>query len=217
MDSQASSEEHPQGSFSHSIGKHEDVNNSLLLGRELFEREAPEGYIQEWSQVVSCEKKKKEVSTYCSVVIFRLGFEWLGMPTHLIREVTDSFPVHSLPHCSDDVLKGIVNIRGELQPCLSLRSLLGLKNHREDLQRPTSKGRVYRRMIVIEKNLQNWVFPVDEVQGIFHYFPEDTQNSPVTVEKSNNTLTRLVLFWQGLRVGCIDGELLTYALERKFS
>src|ERR1700722_380014 len=33
-----------------------------------------------------------------SVVIFRIGAEWLALPTSVIREIVDHRPIHSMPH-----------------------------------------------------------------------------------------------------------------------
>ena len=60
-----------------------------------------------------------------SVLIFRLGEEWLAFRTQTVAEVTLPRPVHRVPHRSNSVLTGIVNLQGQVQLCVSLHGLLG--------------------------------------------------------------------------------------------
>ena len=61
-----------------------------------------------------------------SVLIFRLGEEWLAFRTHTVAEVTLPRPVHRIPHRSNAVLSGMVNLQGQVQLCVSLHGLLGV-------------------------------------------------------------------------------------------
>ena len=64
--------------------------------------------------------------TRVSVLIFRLGVEWLAFRTQTIAEVTTPRPVHRVPHRSNEVLLGLVNLQGQVQLCVSLHGLLGV-------------------------------------------------------------------------------------------
>ena len=46
-----------------------------------------------------------------SVVIFRVGDEWLALPTGVLGEVTAPAPVHSLPHRRHAALIGVAAVR----------------------------------------------------------------------------------------------------------
>ena len=61
-----------------------------------------------------------------SVLIFRLGEEWLAFRTQAIAEVTTPRPVHRVPHRSNQVFVGLVNLQGQVQLCVSLHGLLGV-------------------------------------------------------------------------------------------
>jgi Chemotaxis signal transduction protein len=100
------------------------------VGRSLLEREAPSEYLQEWTEILA---KTQPDSTQNSVVgtvirssetlsimVFRLGEEWLALPVRLLQEVTQPCIIHTLPHRSDDLFLGLVNIRGEILLCISL-------------------------------------------------------------------------------------------------
>lgn len=180
-------------------------------GRGLLDRSAPEGYLDEWAGALAGEKEERASDTV-SVVIFRLGVEWLALPTGVFKEVTEVRVVHALPHRSNSTLLGIVNIGGEIQLCVSLGGLLGL----EEAGGADQNGRhgVYRRMVVVERERERWVFPADEVSGIHRFRPGELRGAPVTVAKAAATYTRGMIPWQGRSVGYLDDELLFYSLRR---
>jgi len=49
-----------------------------------------------------------------SLVVFRVGAEWLALPTAIIREIAGARPIHALPHRRDGVVLGLANIRDRL-------------------------------------------------------------------------------------------------------
>ena len=105
--------------------------------RTFFDRPAPEGYLAEWTQWLagSPEAGNGEAGTgadlsdrdLVSVLIFRLGQEWLAFRTQTVAEVTLPRPVHRIPHRSNEIFIGLVNLRGQLQLCISLHGLLGVE------------------------------------------------------------------------------------------
>jgi chemotaxis-related protein WspD len=52
-------------------------------GRHLPEREPPEDYLREWTRALAEEKDEDKAADTLSVLIFRLGQEWLALPTHV--------------------------------------------------------------------------------------------------------------------------------------
>ena len=180
-------------------------------GRGLLDRNAPEGYLDEWTEVLAGEKEER-VSDTMSAVVFRLGVEWLGLKTGVFKEVTEVRVIHLLPHRSNDILLGIVNIGGEIQLCVSLGGLLGLEQAEEAEQ--NGRHGVYKRMVVIERERERWVFPVDEIHGIHRFLPGELQGVPVTVAKASATYTKGMIPWQNRSVGYLDDELLFYSLKR---
>ena len=61
-----------------------------------------------------------------SVVVFRVGSEWLALATSVFREVAALRTIHSLPQRRTGAVLGLANVRGELLICVSLGHLLGL-------------------------------------------------------------------------------------------
>jgi len=186
----------------------------IRAGRELFDRKPPEGYLQTWTDSLAAEKELKSSETV-SVLIFRLGREWLAMGAGLFREVSEVQSVHKIPHCDDPVISGLVNIRGELQLCISLHALFEIED--DDPSKPADHKIVTPRLLVAEKDLSSWVFPVDEVYGLYRYDPNRLQHVPATVSRAAATYTRGIFTLEDKRVGCLDDVLLFNALSRRVS
>ena len=92
-------------------------------GQRLFEREPPAEYIDERTILLSKEAED-EFTDSEAVIVFRIREEWLALDVNTIVEVAKPRTIHRVPHRPDQLLLGIVNIRGELQLCVSLRRLL---------------------------------------------------------------------------------------------
>jgi chemotaxis-related protein WspD len=178
-------------------------------GRNLLERDLPEEYKEEWTQILV--EKKEEFPGTLSVVIFRIQKEWLGLPASLFAEIIEPGTVHSLPHSKNQALMGVINVHGEIQLCVSLQRLLGLET--EEPQKDEGRER-YKRMMVVNKDGNQWVFPVDEIHGIHHVRPDRFQNVPVTVAKAKSTFTKGIFKWDDKYVAFLDDELLLYTLAR---
>lgn len=142
-----------------------------------------------------------------SMLLFRLGEEWLALATRSLVEVAPLQPVHSLPHQRSRALQGVANVRGALVPCLSLADLLGL----EVLASSTST-RVMPRMLIIAAAGGSVVVRVDEVDGIHGLDPERLVH-----EQGEARFTAAVLQWRGRSVRVLDEEQVLSAVNRSLS
>ncbi|GAB3356851.1 chemotaxis protein CheW [Lysobacter tyrosinilyticus] len=147
-----------------------------------------------------------------STFIFRLGAEWLGLATSLIDEVVERRPLHSLPHRREGVVRGLVNVTGQLTICIALEPLFQL-----EAAKPVRghAGPLGRRLVVIASQGQRLAFEVDEVHGSHRYDPKAVKQVPSTVAHSISTFTTGVLAWGDHRVGLLDGELVVHAINRR--
>lgn len=180
-------------------------------GRSLLEREIPANYLLEWASSITEEKTEQAAGTL-SVVIFRLGQEWLALSALLFQEITPVSSVRTLPHRSNQIFQGLVNIRGELQLCVSLHDLLGIER---ETNRSSSQHTTYQRMMVVQSQKSSWVFSVDEVYGVQRICLEDLRNLPATLSNAKDTYTKGILPWQNHSVSYLDDELLFYTLNRR--
>jgi hypothetical protein len=75
-------------------------------------------------------------------MVFRVGDEWLALPTATLGEVTAPALVHSLPHRRHAALIGVAAVRGALLTCISLALLFGESAEPTEPTEPTeSNGR----------------------------------------------------------------------------
>ncbi|MGE0432225.1 MAG: chemotaxis protein CheW [Planctomycetota bacterium] len=188
------------------------------IDARLLERALPEGYLEEWAERLR-ERKADHKSGLRAVMIFRIGRELLALPTALFSEVTGMLPVHRVPHRDADLLRGLVNVRGGLLPCVGLAHLLGLSAD-VDGEAGTGtgnagnvgRGQYGKRMAVVEKD-GKWAFPISEMLGMERYHPDDLQDVPATVAGALKKYSLGVFITGGRSVGLLDHELLFYTLR----
>jgi chemotaxis-related protein WspD len=97
-----------------------------VAGRRLLDRPLSVEYRCERTQQYAAAKRLSQPAR-TSLVLFRLGSEWLALPTTAFQEVAPQRPIHTLPHRQRGLVLGLVNIRGELLICVSVARLLGLE------------------------------------------------------------------------------------------
>lgn len=155
---------------------------------------------------------ESEVKTR-SLLMFRLGEEWLGLATRNLVEVAPLQAIHSLPHQRSRALLGVANVRGALVACLSLVELLGL----DGTSNVAPGTRVMPRMLIIAAHGGSVVVPVDEVDGI-HAIDEhvlDTASRPGA--QASAKYTRGVLQFKGRSLRWLDEEQLLSAVTRSLT
>ena len=148
-----------------------------------------------------------------SLLIFRLGEEWLGIATRCLVEVATLHPIHSLPHQRSRALLGVANVRGALVACLSLVELLGL----DAISHGTPGGRIMPRMLIIAAQDGPVVVPVDEVDGI-HAIDERTLTAAsASGTQASGRFTQGVLQWKGRSLRWLDEAQLLSAVTRSLT
>jgi len=180
----------------------------------LLDGDLPAKYLADWMSHYAQEKPVEAHDTH-SVVIFRIGAEWLALPTSLCTEVATRRAMHSLPHRRSGVVLGVANMRGELLVCVSLSQVLGLAKAAESQRETPRTG--HQRLLVIHCDGSRTAFPVDEVYGLHRFQARELQEVPATVAKATATYTRAILAWQNTSVGLLDGPLLLYTLNRSLA
>jgi chemotaxis-related protein WspD len=185
-------------------------------GQQLFEREPPAEYIEEQTILLSEEADDDDAGSE-AMIVFRIGEEWLALDVDAIVEVAQPRTIHRVPHRTDHLLMGIVNIRGELQLCVSLRKLLRIAE--DDRTPPTGSepsleaGPTTSRLLVCERDGQRWAFAVDEVSGVHRIGIGLLGNVPSTVAKSVKRLANTVFKWKEKSVGRLDTDRLFDSLQ----
>jgi chemotaxis-related protein WspD len=202
------------------------------VGDSLLEREAPADYLKDWINILEETPDTPNIANSneaiirtaeaISVIIFRMGNERLALPVRMLQEVTRPCVIQPLPHRSNELFLGLVNIRGETLLCACLSHLLNIKMTQDNVSNKANKQDSYtpqainlQRMIVAGQGEDKWVFPVDEVHGIFRFNLNELQDPPVVITKSEEGYTIGIIYWQGEKVNYLDSDLLFYTLNHK--
>lgn len=144
-----------------------------------------------------------------SVVIFRVGDEWLALPTGVLGEVTAPAPVHSLPHRRHAALIGVAAVRGTLLACVSLALLFGAD--------ADAAGQQAARFLILGQGRNAIALPVAEVAGVEHVWPGALLPLPATLARASARYTQALFTHDGHSVGLLDADLLRQALSRSLS
>lgn len=179
-------------------------------GQRLYERPPPTGYTDDWTDRIAAADPPPPPPTI-PVVLFQVADEWLALDVADTVEVSPLRTVRRVPHQSDALLAGLVNIRGELQLAIALGHLLGIGNGTKE---PADPAR--RRLLVVERGGGRWVFLVDAVYDIFHFRRTDLGDLPATVAAGGAVYCRGVFRWKERAVGYLDADRLFPALKRSF-
>ena len=180
----------------------------------LLHSEPPAEYLREWSDRLAQPRPAAVSAKTQAVMIFRVGAEWLALSAKVFQEVAEPRPVHSLPHRRGKILKGLVNIRGELVICISLAGTLGIEDQTNTGGRNGQSQTVYERLLVVATPGGRLVFPVAEVHGIEAFAPEDLLPVPETLALASARYSLGILHWHGRSVGCLDHDGLFTTLNR---
>lgn len=149
-----------------------------------------------------------EENTGRSMLLFRLGEEWLALATASLAEIASLQAVHSLPHQRSRVLQGVANVRGALVPCLSLADLLGVQAGTDEQR----SGRAMPRMLILAAEGGPVVMAVEEIDGIHRLDPLLLGSG-----QDATRFTAAVLQWRGRSVRVLDDQHLLSAVQRSLS
>lgn len=196
-------------------------------GRSLLDREIPLDYLQEWTQLLA-QPPEAQMGTLATAVkqdslkigqgngtlsamVFRLGSERFALPVSILQEITRPSPIHTLPHRSNEMFLGLVNIRGEILPCASLSQFIGV-----DMPIDPTYSRInLRRMMVVGRQESRWVFPVDEVHRVHRFHPDELQEPPVVIAKAHQAYTQGIIDWQDKKVNYLEANRLLDTLDHR--
>jgi len=181
-----------------------------LAARSLLDRPFPDGLLDDWSERLS-GAKDSSISNEMSVVVFRIRDEWLALDTHFLQEVAETRMIHTVPARTNSLFLGLVNVNGELLPCMSSVEILGLT---ENLVSHPEGKQAYRRMIAVQKENNRFVFQVDEVLCVSQVSRDVMEPLPDTLMSNDTALMTRLFYLEGATVGLLDAERFFQALTR---
>jgi chemotaxis-related protein WspD len=152
-----------------------------------------------------------ERDTALACLVFRIGEEWLALPTAALGEVTAPCPVHSLPHRRDAAVLGLAAVRGNLLACLSLARLFDPGAARADDNASGS------RFLILGQGRAAIALPVPEVAGIVRVPNAALLPLPATLARASARYTQALFLDQGRSVGLLDAAQVRQALARSLA
>ena len=202
------------------LDQHIHCRNCPVYGAaaaRLLDADPPSEYLKDWTRQVARPAVATEHDMR-ALLLFRVGAEWLALTTSVLQEIAHRRAIHAIPHRRNGAVLGLANVRGELLVCVSLQHILGVAaepvgpNSQSGAQRLASQ-----RLLVIQREDDRAVCPVDEIHGIERFSPQAMGPVPTTVAKAAATYTRAVLSWQQKTVGVLDDPLLFHTINRSLT
>ena len=176
--------------------------------RSFFHRPAPVEYLREWSELLAQSAITGTVDQV-GMLVFRLGMEWLAVKIMVTVEVTAVCPIHRVPHRTNAILAGLINLRGQLHPCVSMHGLLGIET-----SDPATNPPIAPRLVLIRKDGDTWAFHADEVAGVQQIPRSNLQSVPSTLANPAGSYSRAVFAWLQRSVNVLDEPRLFESLRR---
>ncbi|WP_408952301.1 chemotaxis protein CheW [Lysobacter sp. Hz 25] len=189
--------------------KHTPAGSSSAVARLLDRAPEPEALREATRHVAAKAEDLRSLTG--SLFVFRLGAEWLGLAASVVDEVIEPRPVHTLPHRREGVVRGLVNVRGQLTVCVALEALF----HLEPGHAEAARSVLNRRLVVLAWQEQRLAFEADEVHGSHRYDPATIGNVPATVAHSVSPFSTGILAMGQRNVGVLDDALVLSALNRR--
>lgn len=176
-------------------------------GRSLFDREPPEGFTEQWTALLASAKEVAPAILY-SALIFRIGPEWYALKTECLQEVLTVRPVQFVPGRTDSRFLGLVNVHGELVPCMAPAEILGVGGGFP------SDRELRRRMLVAGYGARDrFVITADEIHGVRQISAEQVAEPPASIDKSEKTFVSHVLSVDGKHVGLLNEDRLCRKMQ----
>jgi len=146
-----------------------------------------------------------------SCLVFRIGREWLSLPTKMFVSVAPQAKPHRLPHRTERGLSGIVNVGGTLYPCMSLAALLGID---ESQGEAATNRHTFARLLLTQWEDQAYALPVADLHGILRYATASVQAPAATINKGLSRFLSGVIAHEDMHIGVLDSALIGYQLAR---
>jgi len=175
-----------------------------------LQRPVGDNYKKEWA----AHFRQAAVDTQqedASCLVFRIGREWLSLPTRMFVAVAPIATPHRLPHRASRGLSGIVNVGGTLYPCMSLAELLGIDEREGEA---ATHRHTFARLLLTQWEDQAYALPVADLHGILRYTSSKVQAPAATINKGLSRFLTGVITHDDMRIGMLDEALIGYQLAR---
>lgn len=164
------------------------------MARTVLAQPRPDGDISEVSYLLDNTDTK---TSHITVFIFRLGDTHIAILSKYISEVAVVPTIAPVPNRGSGILKGVVNLAGELKLVVSLGKVLEILQVQHTQSR---KKHAYERLVVLQIDQNEWVFPVSEVLGRFEVEHDAIKQSDTRSGMNDLKHVEAILEWQQQQV-----------------
>lgn len=161
-------------------------------------------YLDEWADHFRTPLATTE-QVDASVVAFRIGAEWLALPTPMLLRVAPHVVPHRVPHRTARGLRGIVNVGGQLYPCVALAELLGID---ADGGSARTGRHTFARLLLVQWEHRAYALPVADLHGVVRYAGARVQPPAATINRGVQPYLSGVLAEADMRIGVLEPALL---------
>ena len=175
-----------------------------------IERPISDEYIDAATAYYAAPRELEDVVA-SSAFVFRVGAEWLAIPTKLLDEVVEVTATHSLPHRRGTVGVGLVSVRGDIIVHVSLAGLLGIAD--DTVASANASRRSARRVVVLADAAGRIAISVDEIMGFHTYDPAASRAVPSTLGQALVSYATSMICVGERIVGMLDGARVAASLS----
>lgn len=172
-------------------------------GRIALHRPAPQGYLEEWRDFLAAKPASSSANGRF-FVFFELNVQLYALPTSALEQVADVAPIRTLPHNRRPALLGVVNVRGDVLPCIDFAALL-----KPPVAAATRSAVAYRRLLVMKPSGARWVLPVAQIVGLQRVEPGQITQDVF----GEDTLLQGTAAWGERNVHVVNLERLAQCLD----
>ncbi|TWI70260.1 chemotaxis-related protein WspD [Pseudoduganella lurida] len=169
-----------------------------------------DAYLRGWAEHFRAPELATEQAD-ASAVAFRIGAEWLALPTAIFLRVAPHALPHRVPHRNARGMRGIVNVGGQLHPCVGLAELLGID---EDGGAVRTGRHTFARLLVVGWEGRSYALPVADLHGIVRYASARLAAPAATINKGVQRFLTGVVAEGDMRIGLLDAGLVGHQLAR---
>ncbi len=180
----------------------DELIKGLKWAHPLLNRTPPPDYEEQCGRDFNLEQGTS-YEGFVPLLIFRLYQSSFAIETKCLNKIIEQKQVFALPHNNNPELLGLINFDGQIKALFSLHRVMQLSEEGIDHKIPLVDE--MPRMISLESDKDFWIFPVDEILGIFPCQSDKIING---TDDQTSLLKGLIKWGDYTSVALIDEEAL---------
>jgi chemotaxis-related protein WspD len=187
------------------------IKNNKKTGRGFLDRAIPSSFIDENTDKYAVERKNKTVSQ-SSFIVFRVKNTWVALKTKFFFESFEEKFIHLVPHRTNDIFAGLINIHGKLIMTINIASLINVVEENDKKSVKNAK-----RMLQIGNGKIKFVIKADEVIGNVHIENEKIEELPANIASAKNSIFKNRFIYNDKKVLIIGDDVFFEQIDKKLN